>query len=116
MEDRHDLGTLVGAIIIGILDKEAQPRGAHFSPCYIVKGLVVLGAVFGRDERDSRGYKGGIRAETVSDRCILFSHYHVDPRNEKVHGPGWTEWELVKRGEPKFRAPAAKVAALGLRG
>ena len=31
-----------------------------------------------------------------------FGNYHVDPRNEAVHGPGWTEWELVKRGEPRF--------------
>jgi len=28
--------------------------------------------------------------------------YHVDPRNEAAHGAGWTEWELVKRGEPRF--------------
>ncbi|MCL5019888.1 MAG: glycoside hydrolase family 99-like domain-containing protein [Patescibacteria group bacterium] len=31
-----------------------------------------------------------------------FPNYHVDPRNEAVHGRGWTEWELVKRGEPKY--------------
>ena len=31
-----------------------------------------------------------------------FPNYHVDPRNEELHGPGWTEWELVKRGEPRF--------------
>lgn len=31
-----------------------------------------------------------------------FPNYHVDPRNEKIHGLGWTEWELVKRGEPRF--------------
>jgi len=31
-----------------------------------------------------------------------FPNYHMDPRNEAVHGPGWTEWELVKRAEPKF--------------
>jgi hypothetical protein len=31
-----------------------------------------------------------------------FGNYHVDPRNEAVHGPGWTEWELVRRAEPRF--------------
>lgn len=31
-----------------------------------------------------------------------FPNYHVDPRNEAVHGPGWTEWELVRRAEPRF--------------
>jgi hypothetical protein len=34
--------------------------------------------------------------------CYYFPNYHVDPRNEAAHGPGWTEWELVKRGEPRF--------------
>ncbi|THF80752.1 glycosyltransferase WbsX family protein [Cohnella fermenti] len=31
-----------------------------------------------------------------------FPNYHVDPRNEAVHGPGWTEWELVRRATPRF--------------
>lgn len=39
-------GTLLGAIIIGILDKGLNQAGVHFSLQYIVKGLVILGAVF----------------------------------------------------------------------
>lgn len=35
--------------------------------------------------------------------CYYFPNYHVDPRNEKQHGPKWTEWELVRRAEPKFK-------------
>jgi len=31
-----------------------------------------------------------------------FPNYHVDPRNEAVHGKGWTEWELVRRATPRF--------------
>lgn len=31
-----------------------------------------------------------------------FPNYHVDPRNEKVHGKSWTEWELVKHARPRF--------------
>lgn len=31
-----------------------------------------------------------------------FPNYHPDARNAQVHGPGWTEWELVKRAEPRF--------------
>lgn len=31
-----------------------------------------------------------------------FPNYHADPRNEATHGTGWTEWELVKRGTPRF--------------
>jgi hypothetical protein len=34
--------------------------------------------------------------------CYYFPNYHVDPRNEIVHGPAWTEWELVTRAEPRF--------------
>lgn len=39
-------GTLLGAIIIGILDKGLNQAGVHFSLQYIVKGLVILAAVF----------------------------------------------------------------------
>ncbi|MDH7569492.1 MAG: glycoside hydrolase family 99-like domain-containing protein [Armatimonadota bacterium] len=42
----------------------------------------------------------------MSERCQVgvyyFPNYHVDPRNEQVHGPGWTEWELVKHARPRF--------------
>lgn len=39
-------GTLIGAIIIGILDKGLNQAGVHFSLQYIVKGLVILVAVY----------------------------------------------------------------------
>ncbi len=25
--------------------------------------------------------------------AYYFPSYHVDPRNEAIHGPGWTEWD-----------------------
>jgi len=31
-----------------------------------------------------------------------FPNYHPDPRNAAVHGPGWTEWELVRRAEARY--------------
>ncbi len=34
--------------------------------------------------------------------AYYFPNYHVDPRNEAVHGPAWTEWELVKNARPRF--------------
>lgn len=34
--------------------------------------------------------------------AYYFPNYHVDPRNETAHGKAWTEWELVKRAEPRF--------------
>ncbi len=35
--------------------------------------------------------------------CYYFPNYHPDRRNERVHGPGWSEWDLVKRAEPRFQ-------------
>jgi len=34
--------------------------------------------------------------------AYYFPNYHRDVRNDKWHGNGWTEWELVKRAEPRF--------------
>jgi len=34
--------------------------------------------------------------------AYYFGNYHVDPRNEKAHGPGWTEWNLVRAATPRF--------------
>lgn len=42
------------------------------------------------------------RAHDVQVACYYFPNYHPDPRNEAAHGPGWTEWELVRRAEPRF--------------
>jgi ribose transport system permease protein len=39
-------GTLIGAVIIGILDKGLNQAGVHFSLQYIVKGMVILAAVY----------------------------------------------------------------------
>ncbi|MGQ9731470.1 MAG: glycosyltransferase WbsX family protein [Candidatus Zipacnadales bacterium] len=34
--------------------------------------------------------------------AYYFPNYHVDARNEAVHGPGWSEWELVKVARPRY--------------
>jgi len=46
------VGTLIGAVIIGILDKGLNQAGVHFSLQYIVKGLVILAAVYADVRRD----------------------------------------------------------------
>jgi ribose transport system permease protein len=48
-------GTLLGAIIIGILDKGLNQAGVHFSTQMIVKGLVILVAVYLDVRQRSRG-------------------------------------------------------------
>lgn len=34
--------------------------------------------------------------------AYYFPFSHVDPRNEHIHGVGWTEWELMKLARPRF--------------
>jgi hypothetical protein len=41
-----------------------------------------------------------------------FPNYHVEPRNEKRYGKGWTEWELVKGAKPRFPGHAQPKAPL----
>lgn len=50
-------GTLMGAIIIGILDKGLNQAGVHFSLQYVIKGAVILGAVYLDVRRTSSGGK-----------------------------------------------------------
>jgi len=33
-----------------------------------------------------------------------FPNYHLDPRNERWHGEGWTEWELARAATPRFES------------
>ena len=35
--------------------------------------------------------------------CYYFPGYHPDPRNETLHGAGWTEWNLVRQATPRFK-------------
>ena len=41
-------------------------------------------------------------AGDITVACYYFPNYHVDPRNEVQHGPGWSEWELVKAATPRW--------------
>jgi len=34
--------------------------------------------------------------------AYYFPNYHKDEKNEKAHGKGWDEWELVKNAKPRF--------------
>ncbi|WP_309120946.1 glycoside hydrolase family 99-like domain-containing protein [Paenibacillus sp.] len=38
----------------------------------------------------------------VQTAAYYFPNYHQDARNDRWHGKGWTEWELMKRAEPRF--------------
>src|SRR5262249_48764998 len=34
--------------------------------------------------------------------AYYFPHWHADRSLEQIHGKRWTEWELLRRGEPRF--------------
>ena len=34
--------------------------------------------------------------------CYYFPNWHVDPLNEQWHGKGWTEWDCLTQGIPRF--------------
>ncbi len=34
--------------------------------------------------------------------AYYFPNWHPDPRNDKWHGTGWTEWEVTKCARPRF--------------
>jgi len=42
-------------------------------------------------------------SSNYSVAAYYFGNYHVDPRNEAQHGPGWTEWRLVEQARPRFK-------------
>ena len=37
-----------------------------------------------------------------STQAWYFPNWHVTPQNEKWHGKGWTEWQVVKYATPRF--------------
>ncbi|MHB0857988.1 MAG: glycosyltransferase WbsX family protein [Anaerolineae bacterium] len=41
-------------------------------------------------------------AQGIQVAAYYFPQYHPDPRNDAWHGQGWSEWELVRRAEPRF--------------
>ncbi len=42
-------------------------------------------------------------APSITVASYYFGNYHPDdPRNEKLKGKGWSEWELVKAAKPRF--------------
>jgi hypothetical protein len=41
-------------------------------------------------------------AAEVRVAAYYFPEYHADPHNDRWHGTGWTEWDLVKRAEPRY--------------
>jgi len=46
--------------------------------------------------------------------AYYFPQYHRDPRNDTLHSPGWTEWDLLRDAKPRYPGHAQpKVPAWG---
>ena len=54
----------------------------------------------------ARSEKPDQRASDYTLAAYYFGNYHIDPRNEAAHGPGWTEWRLVQQARPRFAGHA----------
>ena len=42
------------------------------------------------------------KAKKYEVGVYYFPNYHIDKRNEKYFGKGWTEWKLIKEATPRF--------------
>lgn len=85
--------------------------------------LLVLGGIWGLSWPEyARAELAAAAVETGKEfmrpdyeiAAYYFPNYHPDARNARWHGPGWTEWELVKAAKPRFEAhEQPKVPAWG---
>ena len=64
-----------------------------FKKCFFVLLFVFTNIFVWSQSSDKKKYEVAV---------YYFPNYHVDSINEKWHGRGWTEWELVKAGKPRF--------------
>lgn len=68
---------------------------------YILVTVLILPFLSEKSNSQGSG-KGKDKPGKYTVASYYFPNYHVDPRNEKRHGSGWTEWELVKAAKPRF--------------
>lgn len=57
--------------------------------CFFILPALQLGA----QNNQSKNYEVAV---------YYFPNYHIDSINERWHGKGWTEWDLVKSARPRF--------------
>ncbi len=56
----------------------------------------------GLEQNKIRNEKKLMAKYHIQTAAYYFPNYHVDPRNEAIHGTGWTEWELMKCARSRF--------------
>ena len=67
-----------------------------------IRWIVILAAAAGVGHT-ALGAEAANAAPGITVASYYFGQYHPnDPRNEKVKGKGWSEWELIKAAKPRF--------------
>ena len=64
-----------------------------FFALLIATSAICLSSVLGNEAESDRNYEVAV---------YYWPNWHVDARNEKWLGKGWTEWDLVKAATPRF--------------
>lgn len=65
--------------------------------------LLLAGMVITQGSFMMRGAEQQKAGTGITVASYYFGQYHPnDPRNEKVKGKGWSEWELIKAARPRF--------------
>jgi len=72
-------------------------RSEFLARAGVAAGALAFGKLPGAAQAAAPG--GGREFEIAA---FYFPQFHPDARNDGWHGRGWTEWEIVKRGEPRF--------------
>lgn len=62
--------------------------------------LMIISSVPGNCQKKD---KWKTKAKDYVVAVYYFPDYHVDSINERWHGKGWTEWNLVKDARPRFK-------------
>jgi hypothetical protein len=57
----------------------------------------------------SDGSGSGGAERDIQVAAIYFPSWHAEPRRDARRGPGWTEWELMKAGRPRFPGHAQPI-------
>ena len=73
--------------------------------CFLILLLTGVNITSGAQSTSKKDYQVAV---------YYFPNYHVDSINERWHGKGWTEWDLVKISKPRFQGhKQPKVPAWG---
>ena len=62
--------------------------------CFLILLLTGVNITSGAQSTSKKDYQVAV---------YYFPNYHVDSINERWHGKGWTEWDLVKNSKPRFQ-------------